>query len=77
MLSQQLLSMASQSTEEVARRFSHRQGLERSVEVVRALEPQQGFFQVPPSPDLWLGTKSQTIQKKQNITAFRKIKKGI
>lgn len=60
MLSQQLLSVAPQRAEEVAGRLSHRQGLERGVEVVRALKPQQRLLQVSPSPDLWLRTETQT-----------------
>lgn len=57
MLSQQLLSMASQSNKVVPSWFTHGQRLKRSIEVMRTLEAQQGLFQVTPTPDLWPGTK--------------------
>lgn len=59
MLSQQLLSMASQSTEVVTSQFAHRQRLERSIEVMRTLKTQQRLFEVTPSPDLRWGTKEE------------------
>lgn len=59
MLSQQLLSMTSQSIEVVTSQLAHCQRLKRSIEVVRTLKAQQGLFEVTPAPDLWWGTKEE------------------
>lgn len=59
MLSQQLLSMASQSVKVVTSQLAYCQRLKRSVEVVRTLKAQQGLFEVTPTPDLWWGTKEE------------------
>lgn len=59
MLSQQLLSMASQRVKVVTGQLAYCQCLKRSVEVVRTLESQQGLFEVTPTSDLWWGTKEE------------------
>lgn len=63
MLSQQLLSMASQTIKVVTSRFAHCERLKRSIEVMRTLKAQQGFFEVTPSPDLRWGTKEERKAK--------------
>lgn len=73
MLPQQFLTMASQSIEVVASRFTDCQRLKRSIEVMRTLKAQQGLFEITPSPDLWWGTKTerQMTAKKKSRKSYR------
>lgn len=52
MLPQKLLTMVPQGVEVVPGQLALRQRLERGAEVVRALEAQQGLFEIAPAPDL-------------------------
>lgn len=63
MLPQKLLAMVPQGVEVVAGQFSLRQGLKRGGEVMRALEAQQGLFEVAPTPDLrWRTAAGEQIK---------------
>lgn len=69
MLSQQLLSMASQSIKVVTSQLTHCQRLERSIEVMCTLKAQQSLFKVTPSSDLWL--RAEGLQSRyQHIIFF-------
>lgn len=59
--------MGPYGVEVVAGQLALRQCLERRGEVVRALEAQQGLFEIAPTADLWWGTETGEQIKAQVV----------